>query len=398
VAASLSPLERIARELTPERLSRERWFAGKGRAVAGTRLAGGLDLGGGGTLALIDVEYEDGEGERYAVPGGDRLWESILQGAPLAAQNGRFVLHGSSPARGVARPLGVDQSNSSFVLGEALLVKCYRLLWPGVHPEVELIAHLGGRVASVPRAAGSLHYVDEQGRDWAVALFQEYVPDAEDGWAVARRLVEAGEPGLELAAGVGSVTADLHAALAALGSRAASPDELERRRAEAGSQLEQAGAPLRDPDRVRQQLARFLDAGGPVVTRVHGDYHVGQILRSPAGLHVVDFEGEPTRPPDRRREPDSPLRDVASILRSFDHVPLWVLRDRPDGGPAARRWSDTCRAAFLSSYGPVDHGLLRAYEAHKAVYELSYAASFLPEWTPIALEGLELLLAREVGE
>jgi maltokinase len=398
MAASLSRLERLARGLTPERLSAERWFAGKGRAIAGIRLADGLDLGDGGALALVDVEYVHGETERYAMPDGDRLWESILEGVTLDARCGRFVLHGSSSARGTARPLGVDQSNSSVVLGEALLVKCYRLLWPGVHPEIELVAHLGGRVASVPRAAGSLHYVDEQGREWAVALFQEYVSGAEDGWALARRLVESDEPGLELATGVGSVTAGLHTALAAFGSRAARSDELEQRRSEAERHLEQAGSLLRDPDRVRQELSRFLDARDPVVTRVHGDYHIGQILRSQAGLHVVDFEGEPTRPPERRREPDSPLRDVASMLRSFDHVPLWVLRDRPESGTAGRRWSDTCRAAFLSGYGSVDHELLRAYETHKALYELSYAASFLPEWTPIAVEGLEFLLAREVGE
>jgi maltokinase len=142
---------------------------------------------------------------------------------------------------------------------------------------------------------------------------------------------------------------------------------------------------------------------------VHGDYHVGQILRSPAGYQVIDFEGEPTRPLEERRELDSPLRDVASMLRSIDHVPLWVLRDDESTQSAELigEWASACRAAFLEGYEDallelpntstdrLDRSLLRAFEAEKAAYEFAYAESFLPEWLPIAAAGAELLLSRE---
>jgi predicted trehalose synthase len=117
---------------------------------------------------------------------------------------------------------------------------------------------------------------------------------------------------------------------------------------------------------------------------------------------VIDFEGEPTRPLQERRAPDSPLRDVASMLRSIDHVPLWVLRDRPEARGRGEAWANACRAAFLEAYAEsgllLDQPLLRAFEAEKAAYEFAYAEAFLPKWLPIAQAGAGLLLSREVGE
>jgi maltokinase len=133
--------------------------------------------------------------------------------------------------------------------------------------------------------------------------------------------------------------------------------------------------------------------------RVHGDYHVGQLLRSSAGYSVIDFEGEPTRPLDERRALDSPLRDVASMLRSIDHVPLWALREQPESHEVGAAWSSACRAAFLDGYGGrLDRPLLRALELEKAAYEFAYAEAFLPEWRPVAEAGLGMLLDRPVDE
>jgi maltokinase len=108
---------------------------------------------------------------------------------------------------------------------------------------------------------------------------------------------------------------------------------------------------------------------------------------------VIDFEGEPTRPPAERLALQSPVRDVASMLRSFDHVPRWVLRDAEseDDRLAGAAWAARVRADFLEGYrelAPLDPTLLRAFEAEKETYELVYAASFLPEWMPIALASL----------
>jgi maltokinase len=375
---------------------------------------------GAGVLAVVDVSLDDGSTERYAMPEGTPLWGRLLLRLAQGPAHG-FRLEGRGgsypPPDAGERPLGRDQSNSSYVLGERALVKCYRRLWPGTHPEVETASFLAGRTAAVPAVLGSLHYADDAGEDWAIALVQEYVPDAEDGWEWCRRLVEefvgGGDVDATWARAVGAVTAELHGALAGLGSRDASHGELRARRGAAERELDRVAqiAGVQIAGRLRAELARFEPAGSsPVLSRIHGDYHVGQILRSPSGYHVVDFEGEPTRPVEQRRALDSPLRDVASMLRSIDHVPLWVLRDTPRSHTAGEQWANTCRAAFLDEYERrsmvlhntsdqgVDRSLLRAFEAEKAAYEFAYADSFLPEWLPIAAAGAELMLSRAVGE
>lgn len=377
---------------------------------------------GGGTLALADVHFADGTSERYTAPAGTPLWGPLLHRLAGRPEGGFRFEPGEGwaaldLARAGERVLDRDQSNSCYVLGDRALVKCYRLLRPGVHPEVELVTFLGGRFAGVPAALGSLHHTDRSGEEWALALVQEWVPRAEDGWSWCRTLVEEaaarGEIDPSWARAVGRLTAELHAALAELGTREASARELEARRVAAEEELRRverlAGAGL--AARLREQLALFeRPSRPPVLGRVHGDYHVGQVLRSPAGYHVIDFEGEPTRALGERRAPDSPLRDVASMLRSIDHVPLWVQRDRPERRGLAEGWASACRSSFLRSYEEtmlvlrntsdlvIDHALLRALEAEKAAYELAYAESFLPEWLPVARGGAELLLTRDIGE
>jgi maltokinase len=381
----------------------QRWFAGKGRELVGASVRDEIEAGGG-VLRLVDVEFAEGGPERYALPEGVPLWRPLLRSLAGGARGG-FQWRGALPTDSISeRELGADQSNTSYVLGERALLKCYRRLRPGVHPEVELVTFLSGRFAGVPPALGSLHYVDGA-QDYAIALVQELVPDAEDGWAFGGRLVEEVAAGAAIeaawAAEVGVLTAGLHAALAELGMRSASPVDLAERRAAAERQVDEVArlVPPEHGARLRDGLEGFERAEAAALTRVHGDYHVGQILRSPSAYHVIDFEGEPTRPLEVRRALDSPLRDVASMLRSIDHVPLWVLRDRPGQHSLAVTWSGACRAAFLHAYGgQLDHRLLRALELEKAAYEFAYADAFLPEWLPIARAGLELLLSREIGE
>jgi maltokinase len=375
---------------------------------------------GAGVLAVVDVSLDDGSTERYAMPEGTPLWGRLLARLAQGPAHG-FRLEGPGgsypPPDAGERPLGRDQSNSSYVLGERALVKCYRRLWPGTHPEVEIVSFLAARSAAIPAVLGSLHYTDAAGEDWAIALVQELVPAAEDGWEWCGRLMEEFVGGRDIdvtwARAAGALTAELHGALAGLGSRVSSDGELRARRVAAERELDRVAqvAGTQIAGRLRAELARFEPAGdSPLLSRIHGDYHVGQILRSPAGYHVVDFEGEPTRPLEERRALDSPLRDVASMLRSIDHVPLWVLRDRPGLRGLAEKWASACRAAFLQGYEGgllvlhntsnqgVDRSLLRAFEAQKAAYEFAYAESFLPEWRPIAAAGAELMLSRDVGE
>lgn len=385
------------------RLTAERWFGGKDRRLTALLSLDALRTQSGG-LTVVEVEYEDGEPDLYTLlePEGGGFWAELL--CPLARDRaGSAFRLDALPALGDVcglpdRPLGIDQSNSSFVLGERLVLKCYRRLWPGPHPEVELVSYLGGEAecGHVPAAAGCLHWGDPP---YALALLQAYVPGAEDGWAwAADTLVRslAGEPVATTTAWageLGAVTAELHDALAAgFGTRLAAPTDLEgwSRRAEAllgqVADLDELAPAL------RAELAVLGAARQAPLTRIHGDLHVGQVLRSPAGYRVIDFEGEPTRPPDERRALDSPLRDVASMVRSFDNLARWTLRGNPAGDEtAARAWVEEARARFLDAYArcrPIDGELLRALEVEKAVYELAYAASFLPEWAEVARPAL----------
>ena len=329
--------------LDPAWIGAQRWFAGKGRPIERIEHAAGIEAGGG-ALLLVDV-HAGGAHERYAVPVGEGLWQGLLTLLAAGPHDG-FELEwagGALPA-GPERELGGDQSNTTYVLDERLVLKCYRRLWPGPHPEVELVTHLTGRSAVVPAARGVLRYREAGGPEWPVALLQDYVVGAEDGWAFAQRLLgealdapTVADAPAGWAFALGRETALLHRALLDLGGRTASQVDADSWQAAALAQLDHALAVV-DPETadslrelaplVRAELAGFALGEGAVVSRVHGDLHLGQVLRSPAGFHVVDFEGEPTRPPDERRRLQSPLRDVASMLRSFDHAARWLLRRR----------------------------------------------------------------------
>jgi predicted trehalose synthase len=200
----------------------------------------------------------------------------------------------------------------------------------------------------------------------------------------------------------GRLVAELHAALARLGARPATERELAAWRLAAGVQLERAiggasagGRDLLEGARpaIERGLDGLLEAGHAVVQRVHGDLHIGQLLRAGGRLVVVDLEGEPSRPLAERCAPGLVLRDVAAMLRSFDHLARHVQHERApqlDVEP----WIEAARAAFLDAYGPVDGELLRALEVEKECYEFTYAAGYLPEWEYVAAAGMRWLLGR----
>ena len=407
---------RLIASLAPERLTAERWFADKNREIAGIRLADALVAEPDSALVVLEVEFADGRPEHYTLPHG--RWAPLLAAladGPVEGLAGRFELRAAEGLGPVAaeRLLGVDQSHTSYVLDERVVLKCYRRLQPGPHPEVELVSFLSGR-AEVPAARGVLRYVGADGSEYALALLQDYVPLARDGWAwVEERLLAAlaGEEPVETATAwateLGAVSARLHAALAqAPGTRVATWEDLRAWRRAAEEQLDrvlglvdaETAAELRaEVPRIRAELARFeAPATPPLLTRVHGDYHVGQVLHSPAGFHVIDFEGEPTKTAEERRATGSPLRDVAAMLRSFDHLARWTLREHPGAEMlhAAEVWIAEARGRFLTAYGSVDADLLRAFEVEKETYEFSYAAAFVPWWTPVPRQAMRALLGR----
>ena len=334
------------------------------------------------------------------------------------------------------RPVDSDQSNTSVVLGERLILKAFRRLEPGLNPDLELNAWLAEEVRfpAVPRLAGFVELVTAAGASTA-ALVQEFLPDAADAYeSLAERLtawiLAPGEVTVEFAAeepaAIGTLTADLHGALSMarvpeLEPRQAGRDDLRAWRRAAQVQLQRAidmvqgpaGAELRAmAPAISEQLSVFEALPTvPILTRVHGDYHLGQVLETAHGYRIIDFEGEPTRPLEERRRRNSPLRDVASMLRSIDHVGRSARRraESRRGGPVespgldVEAWLVRARERFLETYRAglrelgapidVDEDLLRAFEFEKECYEFIYAATYLPDWLWAPLEGMRALVA-----
>jgi trehalose synthase-fused probable maltokinase len=337
------------------------------------------------------------------------------------------------------RALGNDQSNTSVVLGERLLLKAYRRLVDGLNPDLELNAVLAEELAfpGVPRLAGYAEVVTRDGVA-TLAMLSEFVADATDvyetlaeqltGWILAPGIVTV-EFATEPIEDLGHLTAALHAALARpptgvpdLEPRDATRDEIRAWGREARGRLQTAVASVdgeiaaelrRDAPAIAARFSVF-DAlpAMPHLTRIHGDLHLGQLIHADDGYRIVDFEGEPTRPIEERRRLDSPLRDVASMLRSVDHVGRSARRraERRNSGRVEEpgldidRWLERARERFLHGYreqlrerglpAAIDEDLLLAFEFAKESYEFVYAARFLPDWLWAPREGMRWLVER----
>jgi maltokinase len=375
-------------------LQQARWFAGKGRALAGARVVAVL---ADGALRIADVTYADpGPAERYLLVAEDVQWADVLHAGDLEL---RVTDPALLDARGAETVPSTDQSNTLVAIDDTLLVKAYRKLAPGVHPEVELGEALAGSDAPVPRHAGSLHW----GRT-AIALLQEFVPGAESGWeapieAVAAALRAGVPPDVAPYAAAGAAAGALHAALAErLGT---SRDALAPQQwlVDAEAALREAVAlepeAAAAEDELRARLAPLGAGGARTVGRVHGDLHYAQFLRAPGRLLVVDLEGDPTAPLPVRRRPDTPLRDLAALLRSIDHIGTAGSRRAGWADPSAfvMAASAAARAAYEDATGaPVDTDLLAALEVASECRELVYAHRVVPEWLYAPRAGLKRLL------
>ncbi len=342
----------------------------------------------------------------------------------------------ASDGIGEERDLGADQSNTSVVLGEHLLLKAYRRLQPGLNPDLEMTAFLSEEAGfpAVPRLAGFAEVITQRGGATTVAMLQEFIADGADafesiaealtGWLLAPGDVNL-EHATEIAADLGTLTAGLHAAVAdghglpEMAPREATRDDVRGWATAAHQHLAtaldvasgDAGRVVRDlAPRIAESIT-VIDAlpTAPEVIRAHGDYHLGQVLIAPDGFRIIDFEGEPLRPPDERRAHRPALRDVASMLRSLDHVARSARRraEERNGGALDRsgldidEWIRRSRERFLDAYRAgllerrvwvvVDPDLLHALEVDKELYEFAYATTYLPSWLYAPTEGMQAL-------
>ena len=429
--------------MTPDELVSQRWFRAKQRLITSVTEVDRAPLDPPTALTVLEVLYRDGgPPDRYLRPlvadrepaDGEGAWRAIVRamvdGAELRGEHGRFLAAATSALDGLLpsaresvealaeRRLGVEQSNTSIALGgDRLILKLYRLLEPGDNPDVEVSAFLtDAGFADTPAVAGTMTYRGADGRDSAAAMLQAFVASTGDAWmAMLHALVTDPGRGTAVATAVGELTARLHRALASrpgdaeFPSRPASEAEIASWRVSAERQLAQAVTAVSGEahdrlaslaPRVRARFAAAFGAatGEARVSRIHGDYHLGQLLaRLDGGFSVIDFEGEPARPIAERRQPSSPLRDVAGMLRSLDYAARTAEAGRQVHGFDADAWLAEARAAFLAAYGEIgadERALLEAFELEKACYEVRYEAGNRPSWLWLPLAAVERLASR----
>jgi maltokinase len=403
----------------------------------------GTTASAGGTLLVYDALADP---EAAA-----ELWRMLAEGREVETGAGRLI---SRRLVGIdtdiadrPRLLDVEQSNSAVVRGHLDFLKWSRRIEPGPSVELEMAQTLGERhFAHVPALHGHLSYRRGASAPALQALLHAYLHNGTQGWTLALTSLrdlygsaeEAGTGSARErwemvddqggsfegeAARLGTVTAELHLALAdpersgVLAPEAVGPAQLSAWADAMTGQLDRlltSGDPVLAPLRERREtlVARFdalrrLGEGGLAI-RVHGDYHLGQVLRTDEGWKIIDFEGEPAGEVEARRRRSSPLRDVAGMLRSFDYAAAAALaeRMRPHDplwhhlSAAGEAWAVANRDALWAAYlervdgtGLLPEGggalvVRRAFEVSKAVYEVGYELGHRPGWVGIPLHFL----------
>jgi maltokinase len=433
-------------------LPTQRWFGGKGSGLASVRvvheerLPGDIDV----RHTLVEVKDEHGAVDLYQLllgyseseldarlqPGSvGVVKDAHVYDAVYDLETPRTLLGLMRDSRSLSRlrftgqddldpdlqprVMGAEQSNTTVVYGEEYILKLFRRVQVGTNPDLEITRALSD--AGSPYVAPPLGWIegDVDGQPTTLAMMQTFLRNASDGWAMATASVRdlfaegdlhADEVGGDFAGEaerLGAATAEVHAMMAeTLPSQTVGPDESRATAAQLHERLEAALAvvpeltPYADALRSTYDEVAALTEDVPV-QRVHGDFHLGQVLRTQDGWVLLDFEGEPARSLAERTALMSPLRDVAGMLRSFDYAARHLLAERSGQQHLAYRaneWADRNRTAFCDGYAkaagsdPRDNSvLLRAFELDKAVYEVVYEARNRPTWLAIPLGSVERL-------
>jgi maltose alpha-D-glucosyltransferase / alpha-amylase len=524
---------RLESALLPEYLSKQRWFGGKTRRIRSTRITEWMAIpDSNAVFVLVEVQYERGDPDRYFLPLGltfgkdaEKMQETFPSAiiAPVVATGGSGFLHDAvfddragaafltfvergqqmrgrngsmrgapgaefGTLRGPAETSlavkrgSAEQSNTSIVYDDRLILKLFRRQQTGPNPDCEIGRYLTERVHfdGIPPFAGVIDYVPVNGEPQTLAMLQGFVPNQGDGWTLAleelsqyyERCATAPWPegesrvasedlmdlarqepsplareyvgiGLDSAAMLGKRTAQLHLALSSptddpsFASELLSDDEVQGLLAGLRKDASRVLDLLKDsvaglPDDFIDLAGLALGRRGQILnsftlaaqdgtlgqrTRIHGDYHLGQVLQVKTDYVILDFEGEPARPLAERRAKHSPMKDVACMVRSLSYAAYSGLiahtARRPEDWKTleswARLWERSMSAEFLRAYRnsalnapflPSSNDgfrkLLAIFLLDKALYELSYELNNRPAWVRIPLMGI-LSLPLEAG-
>jgi trehalose synthase-fused probable maltokinase len=419
-------------------LVEQRWFGSKSREVAHSDVIEEIPLGDDVTATFVEAVFGPGTHETYQLirsgsEHGDALADHAGVLLDLMRRNAdvnceesciRFRSLEEIGEAGPPRPVGAEQSNSSVVFGDELILKVFRRVEPGINPDLEITRFLTEHgFGHIPRLVG-WYEVEGRNLDATLGMLQAFVAGGRDGWELALDELEADPDAfLDKVGRLGEVIGEMHAVLGSdAGDASFAPEEpsmesLGLLTATIDEEIERVFLDVAERDEAAEiagrgeevrDLLRMLTSvavGGKVI-RHHGDLHLGQTLWADGDWVVLDFEGEPARPlPDRRRK-RSPLRDVAGMLRSFAYAASAVTIQR--GGSVPDDWEQRAREAFMGGYtNKVDPSLLppgqaaidqllAIFELEKAVYELRYELNNRPDWVRIPVAGISRLLEAPV--
>jgi maltose alpha-D-glucosyltransferase/alpha-amylase len=495
----------LQQELLPSYILQRRWFQNKDEGVSGVEINAFDALPGAGedTIFVELLVHVSDRIERYTLP-LTVAWEDTPPNpfeAPLAIARvrrgrriglltdafanpalpqamirglkARAVVELASGGRILCRPTralraahlpdeadihwpGAEQTNSTLLVGHQAVIKLFRHLTAGTHPEGEMSRTLTERgFSGSPALLGDIVRVGDDGQEYTLAVVQAFVDNQGDGWTWTlshlARVVEEGatpfgrdeasvfDPYTSFARMLGRRLGEMHALLAQatnnpdFAPQTTTADDAAAWRAQAHGELNHALNILQDQSTLdgadadlaaelvsmRGQITARLDdlaqtAEGSLQTRIHGDLHLGQVLVTAGDVQIIDFEGEPKKPLEQRRAKSSPLRDIAGLIRSFDYAAAQVARNRTNAGAEGearasdllQRFRIEASTALLAGYAegagdtvpPIDKNLLDLFTIEKAAYEIGYEIANRPTWLAVPLHGLAELTRRVLAE
>ena len=497
--SSRTPIEH---EALPEYLAKRRWFGAKGEAIESTRIGATLSIPGcDREMLLCEIEartdrdtshwllplavvWEDEPTfalptqlalarvrrarrvglltDAFSLPGfAHGMVAALAAGMRAKLADGMVRFDPTAQGHNTLKPkpvgevswLSAEQSNSSLIVGDAVVLKLFRRMSPGEHPEAEMGRYLTSQGFShAPPLLGEVVRINAQGTPFALAVAQGFVRNQGDAWSwmldqLTRAIDALGTQGLgsqadlltdceAVAIAIGRRLGEMHALLARPTSETAFAPQIAssaqavdwasdtQERLEAAFHIlaqrtgwerpedEQRAAELL---RLRKNLCTAVvrlarSAEGSCMTRIHGDFHLGQVLVASGDAYIIDFEGEPTRPIAERRAKASPLRDVAGLLRSIDYVAATLIERRgvgampvaePERAQLIAQFRTRVSGAFMHGYRgstgsktAKEHKLLDLFLIEKAAYEITYEANNRPTWIGVPLAGLWTLAGR----